>query len=196
MQQSGDALQQAKTVMGLGADHNLVARASVRDEQNQTHTRYEHTYRGVRVFQGDTIAHTNGTATTVTGLAHRDITINTIPKLAAADARAAAHAALKPQGPYASEPSAELVIVPNVEQQLIANPMRGPNGERTATDFEPVVKGYTLAYHVRTELENGAAETSTPTTSSTPTTARSSSRGTRSRPPPPPAPATASTAAP
>ena len=126
MQQSGDALQQAKTVMGLGADHNLVARASVRDEQNLTHVGYGHTCRGVRVFQGDTVVHTNGTATTVTGLAHRDITINTIPKLAAADARAAAHAALKPQGPYASEPSAELVIVPNVEQQLIANPMRGP----------------------------------------------------------------------
>jgi Zn-dependent metalloprotease len=159
VQQSGDALQQAKAVMGLGVDHDLVARSSIRDEQNQTHVRYDHTFRGVRVFEGDTIVHTNGTSTTVTGLAHRDIALNTIPKLADADARAVAHAALKPQGPYAWEPTAELVIVPNIEQQLIANPMRGPNGERTATDFQPVVKGYTLAYHVRAALQNGTAET-------------------------------------
>ena len=54
---------------------------------------------------------------------------------------------------------AELVIYPQVREVVSAKPMRGPGGELTATDIEHVVDGYTLAYYVHTELENGAEET-------------------------------------
>ncbi len=158
MQQSSEALQ-AQNLMGLGADHSLVARASLQDELKQTHTRYEHLYRGVRVWEGDTVVHNVAGQLAITGKSLADIQVSTTPKLTAADARSISHSLIKPKGAYAQDPSAELIVYPQTTEQVAANPMRGPGGELTATDIERVAKGYVLAYHVHSALENGAAET-------------------------------------
>ena len=160
VQQTREALQ-VQSALGLGAEHSLVARgATMKDELNQTHTRYEHFFRGVRVWEGDTVAHNSAAGQlSVTGQAMADIQVNTIPKLAATDALAKAHATIKPRGNYAYEPTAELVVYPQVVRQVKANPMRGPGGELTATDLEDVITGHKLAYHTHSALENGTEET-------------------------------------
>ena len=158
--QQGREASQVRSALGLGTDHDLVARASLKDELNQSHTRYEHFFRGVRVWEGDTVAHSTAAGTlAVTGQALADIQVNTIPRLAAEDALARAHTALRPRGQYVQAPTAELVVYPQVVQQVKAQRMRGPAGELTATDVEHVVKGHVLAYHVHSALENGAEET-------------------------------------
>jgi len=158
LQQTSEALQ-VQNLMGLGADHSLAARSSIKDELGQTHTRYDHLYRGVRVWEGDTVAHGVAGQMSISGESHPNIQVSTTPRLNAADARAISHALLRPQGPYASEPTAELIIYPQMVEQVKANTLRGPGGELNATDIERVAKGYTLAYHVHTALENGTAET-------------------------------------
>jgi Zn-dependent metalloprotease len=159
VQQNSEALQ-VQNALGLGADHSLVARASLTDELNQTHTRYEHFFRGVRVWEGDTVAHNSATGTlAVTGQALADIQVNTLPKLATEQALAQAHALLKPRGRYVQAPTAELVVYPRVVEQVKAQKLRGPAGELNATDIERVVTGHVLAYHVHSALENGADET-------------------------------------
>jgi len=155
LQQTSEALQ-VKNAMGLGADHSLVARGSLKDELGQTHTRYEHLYRGVRVWEGDTVAHNVAGLTTVTGDSHPSIQVSTTPRLTAEDARSIAHALLRPQGPYAQVPSAELIVYPQVVEKAKPTKLRGALGELNAVDMERVVTGYTLAYHVHTALENDA----------------------------------------
>ena len=160
MAQSQDALQAAKGAMGLGADHVLLERASMTDESGATHTRYDHFFRGVRVFEGDVVSHhAAGGRALVSGFSHRDIRADVNPTLKASDALAIAHERIRPMGPYVRAPEAELVLVPNVVERVSATPMRGPGGELTATDIEQTITGYTLAYQVSSALENGAAET-------------------------------------
>ena len=83
----------------------------------------------------------------------------TIPSLTQAQVLEIAHNDLRPTGPYAHARTAELVVYPQIIDQVRENPMRGLQGELNALDIEEVVSGYTLAYHVHTELENGEQET-------------------------------------
>ncbi|WP_243302493.1 M4 family metallopeptidase [Geothrix oryzisoli] len=123
-------------VFQLGLDRNAsFATKNVFEEATgEAHVRMNQFYKGVRVFEGEAIVHLRGGA--VTGRTEalvRGLNLNVTPTLGATEALAVAHQSLAPQGAYAHTPTTELVV---------------------ATVGQPV-----LAYHIHTELENGAAET-------------------------------------
>jgi Zn-dependent metalloprotease len=124
-------------VFQLGLDRNAgFATKNVFEEATgEAHVRMNQFYKGVRVFEGETIVHMKGGAITGrTDALVRGLNLNVTPTLGASEAMAAAHQSLAPKGAYASTPTSELVV---------------------ATVGQP-----TLAYHIHTELENGAEETS------------------------------------
>ena len=129
---------------GLDRNHDFLPKNIHADDSGQIDVRVHQTFRGVRVFEGEAIVHyLGGQAAHTTDALVRRLDLQVEPSLSAAEALASAHADLAPRGPYASQPSAELVIA-RVETENL-------RGRRTA-----VAK---LVYHVHTELENGTEET-------------------------------------
>ncbi|WP_052571583.1 M4 family metallopeptidase [Geothrix fermentans] len=127
--------------MGLGPDLGLAFRGRSADALGEDHVRLDQTYKGVPVLEGEAIVHfRNGRVRAVTDDLVRGLALSVEPIVGKAEALAAAHGALAPRGAYAHEPSAELVIA-SLDPE-------GPGRARAA-----------LAYHVHTELENGAGET-------------------------------------
>ncbi|HJV37215.1 MAG TPA: M4 family metallopeptidase [Geothrix sp.] len=123
-------------VFQLGLDRNAgFATKNVFEEATgEAHVRMNQFYKGVRVFEGETIVHMKGGAVTGrTDALVRGLNLNVTPTLGASEALAVAHQSLAPKGAYTHTPTSELVVV-NVGQP-------------------------TLAYHIHTELENGAEET-------------------------------------
>lgn len=128
--------------MGLGPHAGFAFRNLVSDALGEDHVRLEQTYKGVPVFEGEAIVHLrNGRVRAVTDDLVRGLALSVEPTVGRAEALAAAHAVLAPRGAYAYEPTATLVVA-GLE----------PDGPGRATR-------YVLAYHVHTELENGAQET-------------------------------------
>ena len=84
-----EAMQSSE--LGLGADHAFQARSTLADEQGQSHVRYDHFYRGVRVFEGDTIVHSGSRGLATTGNLMSDIRISTVPAMNARAAVGIAH---------------------------------------------------------------------------------------------------------
>jgi len=160
VQAGRDLLLQARGKMALDADHDFVTRNAVLDEQSGTHVRYDQTYRGVRVWGGEAIVHEGASqrAAELTSDLKRGINIGTVPALSAADAVKVAARDLRPMGPYAYDPTAELIIYPHVREQVRADAPQRATG-LNAVDVERVVTGYSLAYYVQTALENGTPET-------------------------------------
>ena len=147
-----------RQTLGLNALHAFTHQGSVTDELGMTHSRFQQTFQGVKVFGGEVITHMDaaGSQRAMT-LAHRTLSaLNTTPGLAASEALAIAHRELAPKGTYAYAPTAELVIVPETESVAVRT--RLSKDTSTAAFREQVVR-HTLAYHVKTQLENGAGET-------------------------------------
>ena len=159
LQQNYDFLQSAQKSAALDASHGFAARDAAQDEL-QLNVRYDHLYRGVKIWGGDLVVHTSARGSFITGDLRGPADLDVRPSLTAREARALVDFDLKPVGPYKQAPDVELVVYPRTEAQVRAVPMRGPGGELNAEDVEHVVVGYTLAYHVHAELENGTGETS------------------------------------
>lgn len=135
--------------LGLDRSHGFQVRSVHGDRLlGEEDVRVQQEYRGVKVLEGDAVLHLSGGR--MRGLVDgfkRNIRLDVTPTLTAGEARARAHAALNPAGPYVAEPAVELVVAPfdhTVEDR------RG----RART-----VRTFALAYHVHAELENGAMET-------------------------------------
>jgi len=128
--------------LGLGPEAGFTFKNHVADALGEDHVRLRQTYRGVPVFEGEAIVHfRNGRVRAVTDDLVRGLALSVDPTLGRSEALAAAHVALAPRGSYTHEPAVALVIA-----GIEARQGRAPN--RPA-----------LAYHVRTELENGTPET-------------------------------------
>ncbi|HEY3270347.1 MAG TPA: hypothetical protein VGJ89_03960, partial [Geothrix sp.] len=120
--------------LGLDRNHSFATKNLFEEATGEAHVRMNQFYKGVRVFEGEAIIHLRGGAViSRTDALVRGLNLNVTPSLGASEALAAAHQSLAPQGAYAHSPTSELVV---------------------ATIGQP-----TLAYHIHTELENGAAET-------------------------------------
>jgi len=135
--------------LGLDADHDFQIK-NLLDEGEAAHVRLNQTYRGVRVFEGEAIAHlVGGNLVGTTDALARGLKLTTVPSIDASEALAAAHRDLAPKGPYATEPTAELVVA------RVDVPVRFGRVQELST----VVQRAVLVYHVHTELENGTDET-------------------------------------
>jgi Zn-dependent metalloprotease len=147
--------------LGLDTSHDFAPRNVLHDELGEDHIRVDQFFQGVKVFGGEAILHMrNGEVRDTTDALMRGIRLNPNPTLGAVEALAVAHEAVAPVGPYASDPTAELVFA-KIEQDFSSKrfqadaddesglvPWRKAGAARTA-----------LVYHVHTELENGAEET-------------------------------------
>ncbi|HLP31789.1 MAG TPA: hypothetical protein VK150_10530, partial [Geothrix sp.] len=133
--------------LGLDRDHGFRAKSVFDEATGESHVRMDQLYKGVRVFEGQAIVHMLGGAVHGrTDALVRGLNLNVSPSLAPAEALASAHQALAPKGAYAHTPSAELVVA------TVTREVETPKGLRSFS--QPA-----LAYHIHTELENGADET-------------------------------------
>ncbi|HJV22839.1 MAG TPA: M4 family metallopeptidase [Holophagaceae bacterium] len=153
-------LQAARQVLGLDADHGFRLNRLHTDEFGLAHGRFQQTYQGLPVFGGEVITHqeAEGTFAPSTSDLRAGLRVNTTPNLTEAEALAVAHRALAPKGEYAHQPSAELVVYP-VTTTRILRPRGAEAREADATQERLEVLRTHLAYHVRTQLENGTGET-------------------------------------
>ncbi len=124
--------------LGLSRDHSFATRNVFEEASGEAHVRLNQFYKGVRVFEGESIVHLRGGVVTEhTDALIRGLALNVSPSLSAQEALAMAHGILAPRGAYAYAPTTELVI---------ATPTESPEKGRPAAP--------SLVYHVHTELEN------------------------------------------
>ena len=85
-------LREYGAILGAGSESTLDEISSTTDSLGATHVTYQQFYKGVPVWAGTIKAHTDaeGNLTAVNGVAVPDISLNTTPRLSAADAGARA----------------------------------------------------------------------------------------------------------
>jgi len=140
--------------LGLDENHTFKYKNVLTDEFAQTHTRFQQTYKGIRIWEGDVITHTDASGRNLapTTALKEKININVIPSLSNEGAFGIVDSDLRPQGPYAYEPTIELVIYVLEQDDTLPNLQK--KTELSATDFVRRVRRHVLAFHVHTELEN------------------------------------------
>ncbi len=146
--------------LGLDTTHDFAMRTVLHDELGEDHIRLDQFVQGVKVFGGEAILHMrDGEVRDTTDALVRDVRLNPTPSLVMSEALAVAHEVIAPKGPYASEPTAELVFAkieretPSVRSHALLDEADGAVAPRVGTARTALV------YHVHTELENGAEET-------------------------------------
>ena len=132
-------------------------------------TRLQHTYKGVRVFESETVLVTNEAGKIVSESASdrraglgagpgsarfgsRYANLNVQPTLSAPAAVAKAVAAAAPRAVHAAKPEAELIIFPVVVAARVPASANKADSELNAMDLEQQVVGYELAYLVQTRM--------------------------------------------
>jgi len=160
---AGEHLMAARQTLGLDGQAGFRLANSHTDLFGMAHARFQQTHNGVRVWGGELITHqTADGAFAPHTLGHKQgIRVNTTPALSESEAFAVAHAVLAPKGDYAYQPTAELVIFPTTATRVVTTPKsrRAVDMDLDATSLREEVVRYALAYHVHTQLENGADET-------------------------------------
>ena len=158
--QASQNLMSRRQGLGLDEHHAFQARRAHGDELGQFHTRLKQLYKGVRVWGGEAIFHqdANGNELPATLELRRNLNLAVAPTLEAKEALAVAHQVLNPKGPYAYEPTAELVVYPVMKDLVVRRASRRMNDGDDMGVSRQVMR-YVLAYHVHTELENGVGET-------------------------------------
>ncbi len=161
-QRATNHMMEQRVQMGLDANHSFAMRSVQKDgDLDRTHTRFDKLYNGVKVWGGDLIAHSgaDGEILGITTNHKEKVSLNVNPTLGVTEALAVAHQNLNPMGPYAAEPTSELVIYPLSVDIRRPNRSRVADGDLNAEDVVRTVVRNRLAYHIHVELENGAAET-------------------------------------
>ena len=141
--------------LNLTEEHAFQVRNAHEDELGQTHVRFNQTFQGVRVWEGEAILHVDqeGQELGRTLATRAGINVNTRPSLEATEILGIVHQDQNPAEGYAVEPSVELVVFPNVVETLRPG-IRRQDDAAGASDFRQETLRYTLAYHVHTEIES------------------------------------------
>jgi Zn-dependent metalloprotease len=158
--QAQDRLMGLRGQFGMDADGAFAPARVYTDAFGETHARFNQLYRGVKVWNGEIIAHigADGEPLAPTAALKGDIFLNTTPSLTQEEALATATRDLAPKGPFAYQPTAELVIYP-IQTAFVHQGPRHPGDADAPDGTEQAVLRYALAYHIHTQLENGTAET-------------------------------------
>ena len=153
---ASDRLLASRAQLGLDADHAFNLRNTHSDDLGQTHGHFSQLYKGVKVWGGDAITHTdrNGVELPLTNALHTDIRLNVTPSMSAGEALAAAQVDLAPKGTYAYAPTTELIVYPQTVEVTRRAGRLSLDQELDATAVTRQVLRYNLAYHIHTELEN------------------------------------------
>ena len=155
---------------GLDSDHGYALEAFHPGVRGSSVSRLAHTYKGVRVFQSESVVVTNDAGKIVSesvserrgGLGYgaaaaaktggRFSSFNTRPSLSQADAIVRVTSAIGPYSGEAAKTNAELIVYPIVSQVRVAAAVNKPEAELNALDLVDEVTGYELAYLVKTRL--------------------------------------------
>ena len=133
---------------GLGKDNELRLLKSEKDELQTGHTKFVQYYKGVRVFGGEMISHTNKYGNLIQGTEtlYRNINSTVVPTIAESNAIAIVDRDIKPKGNYKYPQKVELVIYPVL---TLVHVRAGED----ATAYEYSATSYTLAYIVSSKIE-------------------------------------------
>ena len=147
--------------LGLDASHDFALRNVHHDELGEDHIRLDQFVQGVKVFGGEAIVHMrNGEVRDTTDALMRGVRLNPNPTLSRSEALAMAHEAIAPNGPYATDPTAELVFA-KLERVSPAKRIQASADDESGLVVARKLGALRMAlvYHVHTELENGSEET-------------------------------------
>ena len=162
-------LNAANGKRGLDTDHGYAVTSEHPGIAGTKISRVDHTYKGVRVFQSESVLVTNNVGKVVSesvndrraGLGYgaasakmggRFSSFNVQPSISAAAAIDLVVAAVSPGAVHAAKPSAELIVFPLVASVRVASAANKIDSQLNATDLEEQVTGYELAYLVQTRM--------------------------------------------
>jgi Zn-dependent metalloprotease len=158
---------------GLDNDHGFVITAQHPGVIGSTISRAAHTYKGVKVFQSESVVVTDDAGNLVSesvsdrrsGLGSGNSSaksrakvtaMNVTPSLPASAAIDSVVKAVGPNAVHLHAPSAELIIYPIVATVRIASAANKTDAELNAMDLVEEVTGYELAYMVQTRMAAGS----------------------------------------
>jgi Zn-dependent metalloprotease len=166
-----DSQRQAR---GLDQDHGFKVTAHHPGATGTAITRVAHTYKGVRVFQSESVVVTNDAGevqsevtadrsaglgasnAAVDGAGARFAGFSVTPTISSKAAIAVAVQSTAPSAVHAVTPIAELIIYPLVTSVRTEAAAGKPDAELNALDLVDQVTGYELAYLVQTRMASGS----------------------------------------
>ncbi|HEX9173526.1 MAG TPA: M4 family metallopeptidase [Telluria sp.] len=161
-------LNAARLKYGLDQNHGYRATVQHPGAAGTSIVRLAHTYKGVRIFQSESVLVTSDSGDILSesaserrnglgsgaaaGAAARYAGFNVTPKLSAQAAVARAFQSVAPRHKLAAPPRAELIIYPLVERVRLPAAAAKSEAELNAADLVEQVTGYELAYLVQTRV--------------------------------------------
>jgi Zn-dependent metalloprotease len=136
-----------------GEEQGVLLRAET-DPAGRTANRFQHVYRGVKVWGDQWLVHQDaeGRFLDRQGDFQRVGRVSVKPTLQAGDALALAQGFMKNKGPLSVAPQVELVLVPSL--QRVVAPHTHADLSLNARDVRHRVTGHELAYHVSLSVAN------------------------------------------
>jgi Zn-dependent metalloprotease len=165
-------LRAANNKRGLDQDHGYTVAAEHPGVSGTRITRLNHTYKGVRVFQSESVLVTNdagkivsesvsdrraglGAGAASSALGGRYASFSVQPAISPSAAIAVAEGGIKAGALAAGKSTAELIVYPIVSQARVASAANKIASQLNAMDVEDQVTGYELAYLVQTRMVIG-----------------------------------------
>ncbi|WP_426340259.1 M4 family metallopeptidase [Pseudoduganella sp. S-14] len=150
---------------GLDADHGYAIASQHPGEQGRAISRINHTYKGVRIFESETVVVTDQAGNIVSesvgerrqGLSGKRFDVK--PSISSKAAIAKANRSLTVAGAEIDPPSAELVIFPMMKTVRAPGAENKAEADLNAVDVQDVIAGYELAYLVKTRSHGGYHDT-------------------------------------
>ncbi|KQV47835.1 M4 family metallopeptidase [Duganella sp. Root336D2] len=141
---------------GLDADHGYSIASQHPGERGRAISRVNHTYKGVRIFESESVVVTDQGGNIVSesvgerrqGLTGKRFDVK--PSISGKEAIAKARRNMVAAGAEIDPPSAELVIFPIVKTVRAAGAENKAEADLNAVDVQDVVAGHELAYVVKT----------------------------------------------
>ncbi|SFG97027.1 Zn-dependent metalloprotease [Duganella sp. CF458] len=141
---------------GLDTDHGYAIASQHPGEHGKAISRVNHTYKGVRIFESESVVVTDQGGNIVSesvgerrqGLSGKRFNVK--PAISGKEAIAKARRSMLAAGTEIDPPSAELVIFPIVKTVRAAGAENKAEADLNAVDVQDVVSGHELAYVVKT----------------------------------------------
>jgi Zn-dependent metalloprotease len=154
-------LNSERSKHGLDADHGFSIASQHPGAHGQAISRMDHTYKGVRIFESESVVVTDTNGAVVSesiaerrkGLMGKRFDIK--PSLSKKDAIEHASKNIPTGGTHIDPPVAELIIYPVMKTVRVAGAENKAEADLNAVDVEDVVGSYELAYLVKTRMVKG-----------------------------------------
>lgn len=164
-------LASTRSAKGLDQNHNFAVTSRHPGASGQKITRAAHTFKGVRVWQSESVVVTDAAGNVVSesasdrraGLGNGSANslvastgnFDVVPKVAGTAAIDTVVRKVAPGASHHAPPSAELIIFPLIAEARAAGAEGKPEAQLNATDVVEKIVGYELAYIVKTRMTKG-----------------------------------------